>query len=171
MRKKWFQAVLLAGIVLTLMAPFVLAQAGSIRGSVREDKDGDGKCADGAAIVGVPIEFISNDGQWSHVLYTGDDGSYGLVAVNNGTWTVTAKPAAEWVVTSTKSLKPFVGDENPVVLNVNFCIRKAASVGTGTTVLPQSGSALPTGIMFGLTTGVALVGVGVVLEGRRRFQS
>ena len=172
MAKKWFGILALLGLALWLIAPITSAQGvnKSIRGSVREDKDGDGKCSDGATITGVPIEFVSNDGQWSHVLYTGDDGSYGLVAVGDGTWTVTAKPAADWVVTSAKSLKPVISDEQPVVLNVSFCVRKTSAVtGSGTTILPQSGSALPTGMVISVTTGILFLMTGLVMEGRRRW--
>lgn len=174
MTKKGLFILLLVGLVLSLAAPMIQAQSQepfrSIRGSVREDTDGDGKCDTGAAVVGVPIEFISNDGQWTHVLYTGDDGSYGLVSVGLGTWTVTAKPPAEWVVTSAKVLKPFISDTAPVALNVNFCVRKAAAVAQpGTTVLPQSGAGMPTPLVVGLVGGVMFLLTGVMLEGRRRW--
>ena len=170
MFRKWLLSLVLVGLIALIMAPMVAAQTRSIRGTVREDKDGDGKCADGAPVVGIPVEFISNDGQWTHVLYTGDDGTYGLVSVGYGTWTVTAKPSAEWVVTSAKSLKPFVSEPQPVALNNNFCVRKASAVASpGTTVLPQSGSFMPTEIVVGLFSGVMLVVTGLVVEGRRRW--
>ena len=170
MLRKWLLSLVLVGLIVLMIAPVVAAAAGSIRGSVREDKDGDGKCADGAVVVGVPIEFISNDGKWTHVLYTGSDGSYGLVEAGLGTCTVTAKPSAEWVVTSAKSLKPFLSDPQPLSLNNNFCVRKASAVATsGTTVLPQSGSFMPTEIIVGLFSGVMLVVTGLVVEGRRRW--
>jgi hypothetical protein len=172
MAKRWFGILVLLGLVLWMIVPIASAQGvnKSIRGSVREDKDGDGKCSDGATITGVPIEFVSNDGQWSHVLYTGDDGTYGLVAVGDGTWTVSAKPTADWVVTSAKSLKPVISDEQPVVLNVSFCVRKTSAVaGGGTTILPQSGSPISTSIILGLSTGVMFLLAGLVMEGRRRW--
>lgn len=170
MLRKWLLSLVLVGLVAVILAPAVAAQTRSIRGTVREDKDGDGKCANGPIVVGVPIEFISNDGKWTHVLYTGSDGTYGLVEVGLGTWTVTAKPSAEWVVTSAKSLKPFVSEPQPVVLNNDFCIRKATAVTSGgTTVLPQSGSFMPTGLAVSLFTGVMFVVTGLVVEGRRRW--
>lgn len=172
MAKRWFGILVLLGLVLWMIVPKALADDiyKTIRGSVREDKDGDGKCSDGATITGVPIEFISNNGQWSHVLYTGDDGTYGLAAVGDGTWTVTAKPAADWVVTSAKSLKPVVSNEQPVVLNVSFCVRKASAVASsGTTILPQSGAGMSTSVALGLTTGAMFLLTGLVMEGRRRW--
>lgn len=174
MTKKWTRRLLWLGLVSLLIIPsLAMAQSGvftSIRGIVREDKDGNGKCDDGAIVPNVPIEFTSNDGQWTHVLYTGSDGTYGLVSVGYGTWTVQAKPAAEWVVTSAKTLNPFIGEEQPIALNVNFCVRKTSAVaGGGSTILPQSGAAAPTGIIVSVITGVMFVAVGVGLEGRRRW--
>ncbi len=174
MTKKWTRRLIWFGLVFMLIIPtLALAQGSgtkSIRGMVREDKDGDGKCDDGAIVPNVPIEFTSNDGQWTHVLYTGSDGTYGLVSVGYGTWKVEAKPPAEWVVTSAKTLNPVISEAQHVALNVNFCVRKTGAVaGGGTTVLPQSGAAAPAGILISVATGVMFVAVGLVLEGRRRW--
>ena len=125
---KKFVIAIIASLILTLMANAALAQEynGSIRGTVYLDENGDGQCVDTGEPThpGVPIEFVSNDGEWSTYLATGDDGTYGLVAAAYGTWTVSARPNAnDFVVTSQATKSVFIGSEEPVALNIDFCIQ------------------------------------------------
>lgn len=176
-----------AVIILLLSATVVLAQTppiptavptpesnGSIRGTVYLDTNGNGICPDqGEPIhVGVPIEFISDDGKWSTFLQTGDDGTYGLVAAGYGTWKVSARPNAnDFVVTSKPTLNVFLSSEEPLALNINFCIRKTSGAKTaavGPTVLPAAGAAADN-LPFAMAafSGLALLGLGLGLARRK----
>lgn len=120
---------IIASLILTLMVSAAVAQEefnGSIRGTVYLDKNGDGQCVNTGEPThpGVPIEFVSNDGKWSTYLATGDNGTYGLVAAAYGTWTVSARPNAnDFVVTSKATRSVFIGSDEPVALNIDFCIQ------------------------------------------------
>ena len=120
-------------------------------------------------MVGIPIEFVSNDGKTTVFLQSGDDGTYGLVAAGLGTWTVSAKPSAEWVVTSKNPLEVFLGSDQLLVLGVDFCV---ASISTPiTVVLPESGAAVAPLIAAAMVIGAGFVTVGAGLELRRRRSS
>lgn len=101
---------------------------GSIRGSVFQDVNGDGRCIGTGepAAVGIPIEFVSNDGQVVLYLQSGDNGTYGLVAAGLGTWTVTVRPPQEFVTTSAPSRQAFLSAEQRLVEGVDFCVRARA---------------------------------------------
>ena len=147
---------------------------GSIRGTVYLDANGDGQCVGTgeATHPGVPIEFVSDDGKWSTYLQTGDNGTYGLVAAAYGTWTVSARPNPnDFVVTSKPTLSVFIGSEQPLALNVNFCIQtKGGPIQNQptTTYLPTSGTAAQNGglVVAGLL-GLLLIGGGAAVAKRR----
>lgn len=157
---------------------------GSIRGTAYLDKNGDGRCVNTGEPVhpGVPIEFVSNDGQFTTFLATGDDGTYGLVAAAYGTWTVSARPNAnDFVVTSAASQSVFISAEKPLMLNIDFCVQKIGgpvTVGTeiatfspttSTTFLPASGAAADdTPYYAALAAGLLLIIAGVVLHFKKR---
>lgn len=150
------------------------AAAGSIRGTVYLDTNGNGICPDaGEKIhVGVPIEFVSDDGKWSTFLQTGDDGTYGLVAAGYGTWKVSARPNAnDFVVTSKPTKDVFLSSEEPLALNVNFCIRATSGTTTaarGGTVLPAAGGeANNTPFTMAILSGLAFLGLGLGLTIRK----
>ena len=132
------RSYLVLGLVLLLLGGFVLTTAvvnaqesndnniGSIRGTVYVDSNADGRC--GAEFgdpihVGVPIEFVSNDGKFTTYLQSGANGTYGLVAAGLGTWQVSARPNAnDFVVTGTATRSVFIGAEEPLALGVDFCV-------------------------------------------------
>ena len=146
---------------------------GSIRGTIYNDTNGDGKCSDTGepVLVGVPIEFISNDGQTILYLQSGSDGTYGLVAAGFGTWQVSAKPPANYAVTSAKTLSVFISEEQQLSLGNNFCLRQASgsTIIPVPVVLPQSGAPAAPALWLAAMIGLLLVGVGVVLHGRSHF--
>ena len=167
------------------------SNARSIRGAVFLDVNLDGKCVNTGVegevvVVGIPVEFVSGDGAHVITLTTGDDGTYGLVAVGHGTWTVTAKPdASKYVVTSTNPLKATISDDNHIETGVNFCIAGGSGangvvVGGAPgiivlpVVLPESGAPAQTVNVTGLLVvatavfGLALIVIGAGLEWRRR---
>jgi hypothetical protein len=176
MSRKVLPALFLA-LILSLAAAVATAQDeesdnrvySTIRGTVRADPNGDGICSDGTPLVGIPINFVSYDKTENLFLQTGDDGSYGLAAVGYGTWSVTAMPGEDYVVTSQKTLQANVFPDTPVVLGIDFCVRKTDG---GTTLLPQSGAAKAAGAPWILTVagilGLGLVVAGGGLEVRRR---
>ena len=170
MKKKLYLGLILA-ILLSLVAGVAMAQEearGSIRGTVYNDLNGDGKCGSSTAeptVVGVPIEFVSSDGKTIVYLETGDDGTYGLVAAGLGTWSVSAKPSTDWVVTSANPLSVFLGTDQRLVLGVDFCIAK---VGTIITVLPKSGGEIAPALLTAFLIGGSFAAAGLALEMKRR---
>lgn len=184
MRK--FIVALMAGLVVAAAGvSLAMAQSynGSIRGTVYLDANGDGLCVDTGEEThpGVPIEFVSNDGEWSTYLATGDDGTYGLVAAAYGTWTVSARPNAnDFVVTSATTQSVFIGEEEPVALNIDFCIQEidgpitagteiATFTATTATFLPSSGAAADNAPYYvALAGGLLLVIAGGVLQVKQR---
>ena len=171
---------LVLALLLTLFATAVQAQSrGSIRGSVLEDTDGDGKCEDGAPIHGMTLQFRSTHADNTTVyLQSGSNGTYGLVAAGLGTWEVTAMPNDDYKITSDMTVTTFIDENEPLALNVNFCAQKtdgSSSGGSdgGNTVLPESGGtpvANSNGIAITLAAalGAMLFVAGATIEVRRR---
>lgn len=159
--KLWVRAVFLTLLLAISGTAVVLAQGevrGSIRGTVREDKNGDGVCTGEPAKPGIPIEFISNDGETTVFLQSGDDGTYGLVAAGLGTWKVSARPPSDYVVTSAPTREAFLGENQRLVLGIDFCVRKATA---GPVVLPQAGGASTPVVTWLALTGALLMLAGV----------
>ncbi|MCB9421219.1 MAG: hypothetical protein H6667_15565 [Ardenticatenaceae bacterium] len=167
-------------IVLVLALAFSVAQAqdnrGTIQGVVYQDVNGDGKCVN-TGVEGegpaenINVEFVSSDEKTIITLYTDMYGKYGLFAAGHSYWRITAKPNADWVVTSQNPLYAPLDDDNRVVTDVNFCVQKANAVttfGSAAVILPQSGAAHSNLMTIVSVLGVALVLVGLVLEWRRR---
>lgn len=145
---------------------------GSIRGTVYDDKNGDGSCASDPILAGVPIKFVSNNNQTTVYLQSGANGTYGLVAAGLGTWMVSAEPGAGMIVTSKNPLEVFIGEESRLALGVDFCVAKGSGTsGTGgTVILPTAGSAVaPSFVVTGLSgLGLILLGFGIELRRRRQ---
>jgi len=163
------QIALVLALLLSLGAGIVLADEprGSIRGTVYQDLNGDGKCVNTGEpiLAGIPIQFVSNDGKTSLFLQSGSNGTYGLVAAGLGTWSVSAKPSADWVVTSKNPLEAFLGTNQLLVLGVDFCLAKA---GTAIVVLPDSGALLAPVLVLATALGSMFVVAGAGLEIKRR---
>ena len=158
-------------LILVLVTGAVYAQSnqdGSIRGTIYDDQNADGKCVGTGepTLTGVTIKFVTADAKNVIYLESGDDGTYGLVAAGLGTWTVSAEPSSGRVVTSQDPISVFLSAEQRLVLNVDFCI-----AGSGTTppvtVLPESGASVAPILLAALVTGGGLVAVGAGLEIRR----
>lgn len=139
---------------------------GYIFGAVYEDVNGDGQCigtgiAGEDPLTGVNVEFSTEFDNTPIVLQSGSDGSFGLAGVGPANWSVSAKPDANWVVTSAKTLKAPVTEETPVVTNVNFCLAQSTAV---TVILPESGGSRLAGQFllwaFSMGAGLLLLGVG-----------
>ena len=151
-----------------------LGDRGSIRGTVYEDLNADGKCVGTGepGLPGVTIEFVSTDGETVVYLGSGDDGTYGLVATGLGTWTVAAKPPVGWAVTSQNPIEVFLDMDRNLMLGVDFCVVKgsgtAGSGAAGAVVLPESGSAVAPALIAALISGSSFVLAGAGLELRRR---
>lgn len=146
---------------------------GSIRGTLYNDTNGDGKCSGTGepTLAGVPIEFISNDGKTVLYLQSGSNGTYGLVAAGFGTWQVSAKPPANYAVTSTKTLSAFISEENQLSLGNDFCLRQVSgsTINPSPVVLPESGAPAAPALWWAAMIGLLLVGVGIGLHGWGRF--
>ncbi|MCA9940754.1 MAG: hypothetical protein KC418_19085 [Anaerolineales bacterium] len=141
---------------------------GSIRGTVYEDVNFDGKCGVGDAVIaGIPIRFTSSGGDAIY-LQSGENGTYGLVAVGFGTWEVSAEPPAGWVVSSTDPIAVTLVNEDgrKVALGVDFCLANAGS-GGGATLLPEAGAPIAPALIALLLGGLLLAGVGAAMGKRR----
>ena len=145
---------------------------GSIRGTVYEDKNNDGKCVgqNEPALPGIVIRFVSNDGGTTVFLESGADGSYGLVAAGFGTWQVSAVPPAGYSVSSAATQSAFISAEQPVALGVNFCVRKGAAAAPGPSVLPASGTLVAPSILALTLTGFGFILVGLSLQWRQLWR-
>lgn len=171
---------------------------GTIRGAVYQDVNGDGLCVNTGVegeepVAGISAEFVSDDGNHTIHLYTGENGTYGLANAGFSNWKVTAVPGADWVVTSLNPQYANINSGQPEALDVNFCVAKVG-YWTGpvqpiypiqpiypggqppSVVLPESGApAVASNYATLLTAVVALggfcfimLGVGLELK-RRRF--
>ena len=181
----------LIGLALALLLTFSVGAAsaqdnGSIRGAVYQDVNGDGRCINTGVpgegpVAGVDLEFTNTGGDYSVTLYTGENGTYGLVAASYGYWRVTAKPSSEWIVTSQNPVVVAVDGDKPLALDVNFCVFRGffhpiypvwQHGQTLPAVLPESGA--PAGQSGGGATAViallalTFIAAGVGLEYRRR---
>ena len=171
-------AILLLSALFLLAVSTVQAQSdarGSISGAVYKDVNGDGRCIDTGVtgedpVEGVTIEFVSSDEATVVTLTTADNGTYGLAAAGQSYWRVTAKPdAAKYVVTSENPLyAPVLPESGLVQTGYNFCVSEGTNA---VIILPESGAAATNNSLFVWITavfGLALVGVGIVLEIKRR---
>lgn len=153
---------------------------GSIRGTVYNDANADGVCAGEPVLAGVPLKFVSDRGDYSVYLQSGENGTYGLVAAGLGTWTVTAEPGAGMIVTSKNPLQAFIGEgehEN-LVLGVDFCVAKGTTSGnsgsgqsgsgTGTVILPTAGAEVAPALVVAGFSGLSLILAGAGVEFNRR---
>ena len=175
MRKKVMISLLVV-LLLTMVAGLSIVSAqttnGAIRGTVYNDLDANGVCVGTGEPVqsGIPVEFVSADGS-TLVLNSGDDGTYGLVAVGLGTWQVTVKPGTGWIVTSEQTRQVTISTNNPEANNADFCVAQvtASTESTGAVVLPASGSIISPSLLIIGVTGLVFLAVGAVLllKGRR----
>lgn len=135
---------------------------GTIQGAVYEDVNGDGRCVGTGVegenpVEGVDIEFVSSDQETIITLYSGPEGIYGLYAAGFSYWGVSARPNADWVVTSEETLYVPVYEDSLAQTGVNFCVQKASQARQR--VLPNSGApALP-------LSSVAFVGIFLIVLG------
>lgn len=161
-------ALVLVALVLSVVVGTAAAfqDRGSIRGTVYEDKNRDGKCTGtGDPILkDIPIKFVSDDGKYTVFLQSGANGTYGLVAAGFGTWTVSAEPPSGYVVTSKSPQKVFLGSNQLLALGVDFCVAK----GTAGTVLPESGAAVAPIVVLVAGIGASMMLAGAGFEWRKR---
>jgi hypothetical protein len=146
---------------------------GSIRGTVYEDRNADGVCVGSGepALAGINVQFVSQDGSSTVHLQSGPDGTFGLVAVGLGTWTVTAVPLTGFSVSSTNPQVVNLSAEQPDASGVDFCIIKGSGSGSGSVVLPESGASIAPPLLIAALAGISLVAAGAALEIRRRRTS
>ncbi len=174
--KKVIMTTLVAVLLLALMVGGLQAQEpgqprGTIMGVIHEDVNGDGKCvntgvAGEAPVANVNVEFVSSDEQTVLTMYSSADGAFGLYAAGYSYWRLTAKPAADWVVTSQNPIYAPVDAQNPAVSGLFFCVQKATKARV---VLPASGAPVSAGVLaVTAVTGLSLILSGAILEIRRR---
>lgn len=142
MRKK-LPTGLSLGLILFMTSTLLVAAAaprkGSIRGGVYIDIDGNGSCsATDTAVSRVDILFANQEQQAVTTLYSGNNGTYGLVSVVQGTWYVSID-SAEWVVTSPNPLTVSVSEDDKLVqTNINFCVQQGSGSSATTSTAPTN---------------------------------
>ncbi|MCP4421119.1 MAG: hypothetical protein GY805_31290 [Chloroflexi bacterium] len=177
--------IFLLSAVFLLVIGTVQAQTddtGYINGSVYKDVDGDGNCINTGVegeepVEGITIEFVSSDEATVVTLTTADNGTYGLADAGESYWRVTAKPdETQYTVTSENPLyAPVFPADGLVQTGYDFCVSDGTITGgNGSTnaviILPESGAAATNNGVVWLTAvfGLALIGIGIVLEMKRR---
>ena len=176
---------------------------GSISGFVYLDVNGDGVCVDSGvegevAVENINLQFTSSDKETMVPLFSGEDGSYGLVAAGESHWEVLVIPPDNMIVTSTNP--QFV----PVYINdvldhtdINFCIASgtaqsgagvitlntsatessATTQTTDTILAPEAGASRPLlrartiGLNSSLILGILLILAGVMIGIKERVSS
>lgn len=164
-------------VVLLLFFAVASAQAqttrGSIRGRVYLDVDANGFCVGTTepALAGIPVQFVSADGQTTVDLQSGSDGSFGLASAGLGTWQVTAKPGTGYRVTSQQTRTVTITEQQPVATGADFCVAQVTTSTGGTggvVVLPESGATVAPGLIWAVAVGLVLLVGAALLEWRRR---
>lgn len=174
MKKLWMMSLVLTCLLVAVVGTAVAQQTekttGAIQGVVHQDMNGDGKCVNTGVsgegpVANVNVEFVSSDAQTILTMYSSPDGAFGLFAAGFSYWKLTAKPTAEWVVTSPNPQYAPLGPDNYAVSGLVFCVQKA---GQAKVVLPQSGGGMGAGVLSGTAVfGLALALSGVFLKTRR----
>ncbi|MCA9970887.1 MAG: hypothetical protein KC425_11765 [Anaerolineales bacterium] len=172
--KKVIWITLALALVLLPLAGTLQAQektTGAIMGVVYQDVNGDGKCVDtgvaGEGPVGsVNVEFVSSDEKTILTMYSSPDGAFGLFAAGFSYWKLTARPSADWVVTSANPIYAPIDADSPAVSGLIFCVQKASTVRV---VLPQSGALGGAGLLAATAVlGTTTLATGLFLQLRRR---
>jgi len=189
--KKYWTIGLALGLLLALFVGAVSAQEnGSIRGAVYQDVNGDGKCVNTGVpgegpVKDVNLEFMNTGGDWKVNLYSGENGTFGLVAAGFGYWRVTAQPNSDWFVTSQNPVYVAIDQDKTVALDVNFCVSRGLYYPIvpiypiypvqPPAVLPESGAAASAAGGWGTAVfalaGLSFIGIGLGLEWQRRRQA
>lgn len=153
---------------------------GTIQGMVYQDVNGDGRCfntgvAGEGPVEGIPIELVSSDEETVITLYSGTEGAYGLYAAGQSYWAVTAKPGAEWIVTSQATLYAPIFEDSQAQTDINFCVQKTTAQVQGgqgrvVAVLPEAGSPSSPGLSVAAGTGLLLIVAGLALQWREKRQ-
>ena len=174
--KKSFAITLTLVLLLGLFVGISQAQEpgqkrGTIMGVIYEDVNGDGRCVNtGVAgevpVANVDVEFVSSDEKTVLTMFSSKDGAFGLYAAGFSYWKLTAKPTADWVVTSENPIYAPIDAQNTAVSGLFFCVRKASQARV---VLPVSGDPVSAGVLATTAvSGLSLLLAGVTLEIRRR---
>ncbi len=172
--KKVFTTMVAVILLLVLTVGVLQAQEhtrGTIMGVIYEDVNGDGVCVDTGVEGEVPVpdvnvEFVSSDEKTVLTMYSSADGAFGLYAAGFSYWKLTAKPSAEWVVTSENPIYAPIDAQNHAINGLYFCVQKAQKAQV---VLPASGDPVSAGALAATAvTGLTFILGGVVLEIRRR---
>lgn len=186
---KILRTALLITLLLSISVTLVYAQTsdprGEIHGVVYEDVNGDGVCVNTGVngedpVTNIDLEFVSSDEATVLSLYTGDDGSYGLVAAGLSVWRVTVKPDPnEWTVTTENPRYATVAEDTGLVqTDINFCIQRGGNAvivlpENAIIVLPESGGTttnqMPVWLISIAAVGAGLIMVGLGLEARKRL--
>ncbi|MDJ0754106.1 MAG: CAP domain-containing protein [Ardenticatenaceae bacterium] len=111
-------------------------QFNSLRGGVYEDIDGDGLCDAGQPPV-ANVDLLFSQGLIQIPLFSGADGSFGMVAVGPGLWVIQVIPPAGWTVTSAATRTVAMSNRgDQVTTGINFCLRRDG----GTNLSPSADS-------------------------------
>lgn len=167
--------------------PAVLAQdaGGAILGTVFHDLDGDGACVGTSepAVEGIVVEFVNAESAIQTALATNEDGSFSYVSAGFGTWNVSIRPSAGWIVTAEQSQQIALTPSQPVITNLDFCVTEGTAtvnsqapvektntkVSISAVTLPESGAPVAPQLLIAAFTGIGfmLIGAGLIAYNRR----
>lgn len=146
---------------------------GSLRGAVFNDVNQNGVWdADEEALPGIGVTVYSPS--WESVGYTGDDGTYGVVALGASWWGVRVTVPEGWKPTTPSDRWGYlITDQGTVYFGINFGLTGAeveretgeeAAVEETPFVLPVTGRAALAGLLWLVAGGMVLAGAGLFLR-------
>lgn len=150
------------------IAPPPSGPSGSLRGAVFHDANQNSLWdADEEALPGIGVTVYSPS--WESTSYTGDDGTYGVVALAASWWGVRIAVPEGWKATTPVDRWGYlITDQGTVYFGVNFGVTTAeAEEAAGEEVpfiLPVTGRAASAGLLWLIAVGMALAGTGLFLS-------
>jgi hypothetical protein len=149
---------------------------GSLRGAVFHDANRNGLWDVGeAALPGIPVTVYSPS--WESTGHTGDDGTYGVVALGASWWGVRITAPEGWKATTPDDRRGYlITEQGTVYFGINFGLAtvdaEAAeglerAVEEAPFILPVTGREAQARLLLSVVAGAALVSAGLFLRRTR----
>lgn len=135
---------------------------GSLRGGVFHDANRNGTWDVGEE--GLPgVDFTVYSPGWETTGYTGDDGTYGVVALSESWWGVRVTVPAGWEATTpTDRWGYYISKMGTVYTGINFGLATPEDEEAAPFVLPETGYTAWAGPLLLIAVGLALAGAGLL---------